>query len=211
MRTSKADFYLSLDDDAWFLTGDEIAAAVEHLEGHPTVGAVAFDIVDPEHPQVTPRSEYRPTHMFIGCGHLVRLSAVRESGYYVPSPGLYGSEEKDLSLRLLDRNWEVHRLPGVHVWHDKTSIARDLPAQHRSGVCNDLTFALRRCPFPLILGILPMKLLNHLRFSIDHKLLKPCIGGISLFFSHFPPVWGSREPVRARTFAEFTRCAREIL
>jgi GT2 family glycosyltransferase len=212
MRTTKADFFLSLDDDAWFLSGDEIALAVAHLEAHPTVAAVAFDILDADHErQPAPRSEYRPTHMFVGCGHLLRLQAVRESGYYVPSPGLYGSEEKDLSLRLLDSNWEVHALPGVHVWHDKTSVARDLSAQHRSGVCNDLAFALRRCPFPLILGILPIKLLSHLRFSIGHKLLKPCLEGISLFFGHFPPVWGSRKPVRAGTFTEFARRSREAL
>jgi GT2 family glycosyltransferase len=210
MRTAKTDYYISLDDDAWFLNGDEIALAVEHLEAHPKVAAVAFDIVDPDHAQVTPRSGYRPTHMFIGCGHVIRLSAARESGYYVHGPGPYGSEEKDLCLRLLDRNWEVHLLPGIHVWHDKTSVARDLPAQHRSGVCNDLTFALRRCPFPLILGILPIKLLSHLWFSAGHRLLKSCLAGISLFCSHSLHVWGSREPVRAETFAEFMRRSRGV-
>jgi GT2 family glycosyltransferase len=211
MRNTQADFYLSLDDDAWFVKGDEIAAAVDHLEAHPTVAAVAFDILDPDHPKAVSRSAYRPTHMFIGCGHVVRLSAVREAGYYVPGPGLYGSEEKDLCLRLLDRNWEVHLLPGTHVWHDRTSVARNLPDQHRSGVCNDLAFALRRCPFPLILGVLPVKLLNHISFAVGHRLLKSCVGGISLFFRHSSPVWGSREPVRAATFTEFMRRSREVL
>src|SRR5579862_8430086 len=32
MRESNADFYLSLDDDAWFINGDEIGDAVQHME-----------------------------------------------------------------------------------------------------------------------------------------------------------------------------------
>jgi glycosyltransferase involved in cell wall biosynthesis len=111
MRNADADYYLSLDDDAWFMDGDEIAAAIEHLENRPRVAAVAFDILSPDRREAVPRSAARLAPMFIGCGHVVRMSAVRESGFYTPSPGSYGSEEKDLCLRLLDHDWEVHLLP----------------------------------------------------------------------------------------------------
>ncbi|MCU1302813.1 MAG: hypothetical protein JWQ87_3097 [Candidatus Sulfotelmatobacter sp.] len=205
MRDSDADFYLSLDDDAWFINEDEISLAVQHMETNPKVAAVAFHILSPDRGKVTPRSEPRPTHMFIGCGHILRISAVRDCGLYLPAPGYYGSEEIDLCVRLLDRNWEIHFLPGVHIWHDKTNIARDISAQHRSGVCNDLTFAARRCPFPLVLGIMPLKLINQLRFSARNRLLKSCFEGVGLFFTHAMNIWGSREPVRASTFVEFIR------
>lgn len=205
MRGTDADFYLSLDDDAWFINGDEISIAVQHLEMNPRVAAAAFDILSPDRQEASPRSEPGPTHIFIGCGHVLRMSAVRECGFYVPGPGLYGSEEVDLCLRLLDRNWEIHFLPGVHVWHDKTAVARDIAAQHSSGVCNDLAFAARRCPFPLVLGIIPVKLINHLRFSAGNHLLKSCLAGFGLFFSGALDVWRSREPVHARTFVEFMR------
>jgi GT2 family glycosyltransferase len=210
MREGSADFYLSLDDDAWFINEDEISIAVQHMEMNPKVAAVAFDILSPDREKPTLRSEPRPTHVFIGCGHILRISAVRESGFYVPSPGYYGSEETDLCLRLLDRNWEIHFLPGVHIWHDKSSVARDIPAQHRSGVCNDLVFAARRCPFPLVLGIIPVKLINHLRFSARNHLLKSCLAGLGLFFSRVPDVLKSREPVRASTFVEFIRRSRKL-
>jgi hypothetical protein len=205
MRDDDADFYLSLDDDAWFINEDEISIAVQHMEMNPKVAAVAFDILSPDRKKATLRSEPRPTHMFIGCGHILRISAVRECGFYVPGPGFYGSEEMDLCIRLLDRNWEIHLLPGVHIWHDKTTVARDIPAQHRSGVCNDLAFAARRCPFPLVLGIMPIKLINHVRFSARNHLLKPCLAGLGLFFSRVLDVLNSREPVRASTFVEFIR------
>ena len=125
MRDSDADFYVSLDDDAWFIDGDEISIAVQHMEMNPRVAAVAFDILSPDCEKPSPRSEPWPTHMFIGCGHILRTSAVRECGFYAPAPGPYGSEEIDLCIRLLDRNWEIHFLPGVHIWHDKTTAARD--------------------------------------------------------------------------------------
>jgi GT2 family glycosyltransferase len=205
MRDEDAGFYLSLDDDAWFLNGDEISIAVQHMEMNPKVAAVAFDILSPNPEKASPRSEPRPTHMFVGCGHILRISAVRECGFYVPGPGFYGSEEMDLCIRFLDRNWEIHFLPGVHIWHDKTTVARDLPAQYRSSVCNDLAFAARRCPFPLVLGIIPIKLINHVRFSARNHLLKPYLAGLGLFFCRALEVLKGREPVRASTFVEFIR------
>lgn len=208
MRAASADYYLSLDDDAWFMDGDEIAVAIEYLEANPRVAAAAFDILSPDRPRPADRSVPRPIHMFIGCGHLVRMSAVREVGFYEPGPGLYGSEEKDLCLRFLDRHWDVHLLPGVHVWHERTAVARDAPDQHRSGVCNDLVFGMRRCPFPLLVAVFPIKVVNHLLFACRHQLLRSCLQGLGLFLRHSGAVWKSRDPVRARTFKEFVRRSR---
>ena len=209
MREDDADFYLSLDDDAWFINEDEISIAVHHMQVNPKVAAVAFDILSQDRKKPNSRAEPLPTHMFIGCGHILRISAVRECGFYVPGPGYYGSEETDLCIRLLDRNWEIHFLPGVHIWHDKTTVARDIPAQHRSGVCNDLAFAVRRCPFPLVMGIIPIKLINQLRFSAGNHLLKPCLAGLGLFLHRALDILNSREPVRASTFVGFIRRSRE--
>jgi GT2 family glycosyltransferase len=208
MRAASTEYYLSLDDDAWFIHGDEITVMIEHLEANPRVAAGAFDILSPDRPTPAARSAPRPAHMFIGCGHVVRMSAVRESGFYEPGPGLYGSEEKDLCLKFLDRLWDVHLLPGVHVWHEKTTLGRDAREQHRSGVCNDFVFALRRCPFPLLLVVFPVKFLNQLLFACRHRLLKSCLQGIGLFLRHSSAVWRSRDPVRAKTFIEFVRRSR---
>lgn len=209
MCTPGVDYYVSLDDDAWFVSDDEIAIAIEYLEATPGVAAIAFDILSPDRPNGVSRAKPRPTCMFMGCGHVVRISALSESGFYAPSPGFYGSEEKDLCLRLLDHHWDTHLLPGVHVWHDKTVVARNQEAQHRSGVCNDLTFALRRCPLPLILIVLPAKILSHLRFSVRHGLLHACLGGFGLFLRHALAIWRSRNPVCSGTFGEFLRRSRE--
>ena len=139
---------------------------------------------------------------------MVRLSAVREVGYYVTSPGLYGSEEKDLCVRFLDRRYDVRFLPGVHVWHEWSSIARDLGAQHRSGVCNDLSFAVRRCPWSMIVWLVPGKVCNHVWFAVRHKLLMACLSGLLMFLKAVPRLRRTREAVSGRTFREFLRLSR---
>jgi GT2 family glycosyltransferase len=208
MTETDASFYFSLDDDAWFIRGDEISVGVEVMQTHSDVAALAYDILTLDRPDLVRRGEPVPTHMFIGCGHLLRLSAVREVGYYTPSPGSYGAEEKDLSVQLLDRHYEIMFMPGVHVWHDKSDRARDLEAQHRSGVCNDFVFALRRCPLPMALWLIPGKVISHLRFALTRDLLRPCLKGMAMFCTSLPRVVSTRRPVSSTAFHEYLRRSR---
>jgi GT2 family glycosyltransferase len=208
MRQAGTDYYLSLDDDAWFLQADALAHAVQYLEADQRIAAVAYDILSPDRPDAKSPGTPFYTHMFIGCGHLLRLEAAAAAGYYQAAPGNYGGEEKDLCVRLLDRQYEIIQVPGLHVWHDKTILARDLPAQHRSGVCNDLVFVVRRCPFPLLLFLLPAKIVSHLRFSIRRGLLTPALQGLVLFIRMLPQVLASRQPVSLAAFRTFLRRSR---
>jgi GT2 family glycosyltransferase len=146
--------------------------------------------------------------MFIGCGHMLRLSAVRELGGYSEFPGAYGAEEKDLCLRLIDAGYGIVKLHGVHVWHDKTSSARDLHAQHRSGVCNDLTLALRRVPVGLVAPIVILKTLRHIVFAVRNSLLRACLQGVRDFLLVAIDVWRARRPVRLSSLAEFYALSR---
>jgi len=205
MRETDADLYFSLDDDAWFLNGDEVSRGVAVMNERSEVAALAYDILSPDRPNPIERGAPRKTHMFIGCGHMLRLSTVAGVGYYTPSPGMYGSEEQDLCIRLLDQGSEILFLPGVHVWHDRTMLARDSASQHASGVCNDLSFAFRRSPFPMFFWIVPAKMLSHIRFGVTHDLLKPCLNGIRVFFRRIPELILTRKPVRTAVYKEFRR------
>jgi GT2 family glycosyltransferase len=208
MRNCAEDYFVSLDDDAWFIKGDEISLAAQYLEENRSIGAVAFDILSPDRSQIAERKSPRAAAMFIGCGHMIRLSAAREVGYYEVSPGSYGGEEKDLSLRLIDAGYEIVFLPGVHVWHDKTTIERHTAPQHRSGVCNDLVMTLRRTPLLMLLPALLSKFYRHWLFSFRNQLTKACLDGFRLFLRSFPSVWRSRKPVRTATLLTFVRLTR---
>lgn len=204
MRGTDADYFLCLDDDAWFMRGDELALALAHLQAHPAVAAIAFDILSPDRPDPVERGTPLPVAMYIGCGHVLRLSAVRQAGYYAASPGTYGSEEKDLCLRLADLGLDVVRLPGVHVWHDKAWSDRDYFPIHRSGVCNELTMTVRRCPLPDLLLVLPLKLLSFLWFWIRRpSFFAAGLAGTGQFLRHSLAALRSRAPVRRATFWRF--------
>ena len=209
MRNLAADYFVSLDDDAWFLKGDEIATAVEFLQTHTNVAIAAFDILSPDHRAVQKRSEPRLAPTFIGCGHVARLSAIKRVGGYVPAPGGYGSEEKDLSLRLIDAGYKIMSLPGVHVWHEKTTVARDLFEQHRSGVCNDFAMTLRRTPLAVLPAALGAKFFRHFRFARSHGLEKPFWQGVKLFVQSTSELWQSREPVRLSALQEYLKISRD--
>jgi GT2 family glycosyltransferase len=203
MLTAEEDYYVSLDDDAWFLVGDEIAVAVAYLEAHPEAAAVAFDIVSPDQPDLRPRGIRSSVALFIGCGHVVRLSTVKALGGYAPFPGAYGAEEKDLCLRLIDAGYEIVRFDGVHVWHDKTTTARDLPRQHRSGVCNDMVLTLRRFPGAVLPQMLGWKLISHLRFAVRRGLVRPCLEGLRDFVLASGDALRNRQPVRMASLSRY--------
>jgi len=203
------DYFVSLDDDAWFLQGDELDIALAHFDRDPSLAAIAFDILSPDRPQPRPRGPAQPAATFIGCGHMLRLSAIRAVGDYAPTPGGYGGEEKDLCLRLIDAGRKITLLPGVHVWHDKTMVARDIARQHRSGVCNDLAMAMRRAPLALLPAIVPIKLFRHLSFSWRAGLMKPCLSGLMLLAGSLPLVWRWRKPVRLSTLRAYSAMSRK--
>jgi GT2 family glycosyltransferase len=205
MTNSNADYFVGLDDDAWFLQGDEIEKARAVMETNSQIGAIAFDILSPDRPEQQARNAVEPVSSFIGCGHMLRLSAVKEVGGYEEAPGLYGSEEKDLSLRLMDAGYQIALLRGVHVWHDKTRVEREIAAQHESGVCNDLVMALRRTPALLLPVALLSKFYRHLMFSMRNDLTRPALGGFGRFFKAIPRVLRSRKPVKTSTLRTFMR------
>ena len=146
--------------------------------------------------------------MFIGCGHVLRLSVVKQLGGYSKFPGSYGGEEKDLCLCLIDAGYEITKLTGVHVWHDKTMTARDLADQHASGVCNDLTFTVRRVPIAFLLPMISYKLMSHIVFAFRGGLMRPCIKGIREFGRVLMSTWRGRKPVRISSLKRYQALSR---
>jgi GT2 family glycosyltransferase len=201
------EYFVSLDDDASFVQGDEIEVAVDYLENNKSVAAVTFDILSHDRPNPVPRGERRPRAAFVGCGHVLRLAPIRLVGVYETTPGSWGGEEKDLSLRLMDAGYEIVLLQGVHVWHEKTPFAREFPAQYRSSVCNDLVMTLRRTPTLLVPPALCLKFYQHLMFAWKRGKTRSCWQGFALFVRFMPRVMQSRHPVKFATLCAFMRLA----
>jgi len=200
MQRHEFDYFVSLDDDAWFLNSTALETALARFDANSRLGAIAFDILSPQEPDENPITPPRETFMFIGCGHMLRLSAVAEAGYYVETPGPYGGEERDLAIRLVDLNYLIEFLGGVHVWHDKAWTGRDWFPLHRSGVCNDLALALQRYPREVLWYLLPGKILSYSYYWLRNpRLLKAGLFGLFDFLANGISIWQSRAPVRAAT------------
>ena len=218
LNNKKAKYFVSLDDDAWFLNKDALALAIEYLESHKDVAAIAFDILSPDEGV---ESDYlndikiQPveTNLFIGCGHILNRSIANSLGNFIANPGYYGGEEKDLCIRIIDAGYKIIKLQGLYVWHDKTNLSRDIKKQHRSGVCNDLVFTLRRFPLVVLISALPYKILSHLIFSLRYKkekLFRVAISGILDFFTFLFSGKVLRKPVKLSTWRKFQSFNKKI-
>jgi len=178
---------------------------VNFLQRRPDVAVAGFDVLSPGNERPRERAEPILSPTFIGCGHIVRLAAIRETGGYETTPGGYGGEEKDLSLRLMDAGYKIVSMPGVHVWHEKTLVARNLMEQHRSGVCNDFVMTFRRTPLTVLPLAFLTKFYKHFRFSRTHQLEVPFWEGLRLFLQSIPKLWKSRHPVRLTTLRAYLK------
>ena len=94
MMEAEADVYVSLDDDAWLVDPQPMAEAVRVMERDPKVAAVGFEILSPDQPMPAGNHGPKEARLFIGCGHALRLKAVREAGGYEAMPGVYGGGGK---------------------------------------------------------------------------------------------------------------------
>lgn len=211
MAEPGGDLFCCIDDDAWFLRDDEVGLAVRQFACTPLLAGVAFDILSPDRPDPVDRQPSgRRVMSFVGCGHMLRRSMVVECGNYADLPGPYGSEERDLCIRFMDRGWKVLLLPGVHVWHDKSPSGRDWGRQHRSGTLNDLMFGYLRVPLPDLLYYLPGKAFNLVRWGWKGPGDERWSGLLGLwdFCQCLPRYAGKRRPVSRGTFREFFKAGR---
>lgn len=205
---SDADYFCSLDDDAWFMSDDAIRIALDYMDKNKDVAAVGFEILSPDRNRKsdTDKIEAVETNRYIGCGHILRVSTAKSVGMYIATPGFYGSEEKDLCIRMIDAGYRIVKLKNLFVWHDKTNIARDFKLQHRSGVCNDLAFMWRRTPFIYLVPSFFSKLYKHFIFSARYKkenLIKPYFMGIFDFFRAVIMHRIRRKPVSIKAFKKY--------
>ncbi|WP_461789875.1 glycosyltransferase family 2 protein [Pedobacter sp.] len=208
MQKEGYNYFCSLDDDAWFLENDAIEEAMLYLKSNPDVGALGFDMLSPDAPEKKTKNPYFcETNNFIGCGHIINLKAAKEIGYYTPNPGFYGAEEKDFCIRLIDLGYKIITYKGKYVWHDKTMISRNLSAQHRSGVCNDLVFTYRRAPFLTLIPLILIKIFKHAKFAVNHKptsLISPFKDGFIDFIKWLLKGNTNRKAVSFKAFKRYT-------
>lgn len=203
IQSTNAALYVTLDDDAWFLKGDEISLAVAEFKKDEKLAVVAFDILQKGTRRFNSiqRSAAIPTNVFIGCGAMLKCAAVEEAGNFVAFPVRYGHEEKDLSIRMLDLGYNLVFMPGVHIWHDFTRLERNLESQRKSLITNDLIYQYRRVP---TLYVWPVLINNMIRkLFADDDPVHICAAGIRSFFKALPSQRDNISRVKSSTYLRY--------
>jgi glycosyltransferase involved in cell wall biosynthesis len=118
LNESKADFAISLDDDANFLTENLFEIIESFFNQNPKCGLIAARIYwDKKEPTDKSCLEKNiKVKSFIGCGHVWRMKAWQEIPNYPEWFEFYG-EESFASFQLFKRQWDIHYVPDLLIHH----------------------------------------------------------------------------------------------
>lgn len=118
LNYTQADYAISLDDDAHFITEYPLEAICTYFEANPKCGLIALRIFWGLSTPVSLISSELPERVqgFVGCGHVWRMAAWKSIPNY-PAWFIFYGEENFASYHLFKKKWEVHYLPDVLVHH----------------------------------------------------------------------------------------------
>jgi len=118
LNETKADYAISLDDDAHFVTENPLESIKDHFEQNANCGLLALRIfwglLEPA--SIVSNDKSCQVQGFVGCAHVWRMAAWRKIPNYPVWFVFYG-EENFASYQLFNKKWEVHYLPAVLVNH----------------------------------------------------------------------------------------------
>lgn len=162
-------FIFSLDDDSCFVDPDGPKQAVNYLEAHPHVGALAFPLVNSLTPDDSPQGKPYPCQTYIGCAHLLRKDLFVQLGGY-RHDFVHQCEEPEFCLRLWKAGYEVHAFPNCRVHHWVSSTARDYRRIGFYGARNRIWSHMLHTPTALLPYELARSIGSYAKYSLKTKL-----------------------------------------
>lgn len=135
LNTTKADYAISLDDDAHFVTENSLEIIEKYFTKNKKCGLIAFRLFWGRQLPESIQTNELPQRVkaFVGCGHVWRMKAWNEIPNYPEWFVFYGEEEFG-SYNLLKKNWEIIYHPSVLVQHrvDFKTRKKDSDYQRRT-------------------------------------------------------------------------------
>lgn len=203
-RLAKGDYLVSLDDDSYFLDDNALEKTRELFAHYPNAGALAYDIYDPV-TRSTPLPDRQPdtlTTSFVGCGYAVRRELFLQlSGYR--DFFVYGGEETDFCLRLMNMGFAIIRTEHIRVFHAQSQAARDVPYRHTFAFRNQLCQCLMNEPVGRCFLHLLSLTYKGFVFAIRHNLMASYLRAYPSFFSELPRCLHMRQPLKKETFKHY--------
>jgi GT2 family glycosyltransferase len=170
MSLASSPYVVSLDDDAIWHDTHDLSRFLARLAADERCACVAGRIVDPHTGATDSRLLPAPnkdrllravepmeTPYFYGGAHALRAASVRQVGGY-PERLLYGMEEFDLSLRLVNAGYSIVYDPAIAALHYAASAGSEAVRSTRwtQNALNKSRVAWRLLPmpYPLTIGLI---------------------------------------------------------
>jgi GT2 family glycosyltransferase len=142
LKYASGRFILMLDNDSFPLPG-ALDRIENHFAGNDRLGALGGAIMVQRNPPLFEAGGL--PGVFVGCGVVFRIDAIKEVGGYPRDYGYY-VEEYDVSCRLWQAGWEVAHAGDIPIFHGKVSSGRDMNRILRSLVRNNINLWGRYAP-----------------------------------------------------------------
>jgi GT2 family glycosyltransferase len=131
MSQTKTPFAISLDDDAHFLSDNNVDSIINHFELHGNCAVIGFRILwsKSKYNNISVVEGAQRVRSFVGCGHAWRMEGWRRIRPYPEWFEFYG-EEDFASYELFKNGLEVHYFPDIFVQHRVDVNARKSDADY---------------------------------------------------------------------------------
>jgi glycosyltransferase involved in cell wall biosynthesis len=118
LKKTTALYAISLDDDAHFISDNVLKHIEYYFEKKPNCAVLALRIFWGLEPPSNIESKVQPLRVsgFIGCGHVWRMEAWKDTPEY-PSWFVFYGEEDFAAFQLYKKNWEIWYVPEILVHH----------------------------------------------------------------------------------------------
>jgi glycosyltransferase involved in cell wall biosynthesis len=173
LSQTNAEFAISLDDDAHFITQNPLEIIADYFNQNPVAGLLGCRVF---WSSLTPSStETADVPMrvksFVGCGHVWRMKAWREIPKY-PEWFVFYGEEDFASYQLFKKGWEIHYLPAILVHHRVDIVARKNYQDYSLRLRRSLSSGWKLFFLFYPLHIIPKKLLYSVWIQLKLKVFK---------------------------------------
>lgn len=125
LNLTNANYAISLDDDAHFLTKNPLEIIENHFKNNPKCGVIACRIYwdKKEIEYIKTDENVERVKGFVGCGHIWNMEAWKNISNY-PSWFVFYGEEEYAAFELFKNNWEIYYVPQLFVQHRVSIKAR---------------------------------------------------------------------------------------
>lgn len=212
LRAATTDLVLSLDDDSYPEQPDCILRLKDLFMAAPRLAVAHFPQHTDEYPETLNRVDFgeaRQTGSFANSGACYRRSA------YLSLPGFvhrffHSYEEPDYALQCVASGYLVVYWPEISIRHHYSRVSRNEINTHHRHARNEFLSALIRCPMPVLLLVVPFRILSQLRYAcsrgVDWVIREPlwwwsaikCMGS----------VLRARRPVNIRSYSRWLKLLR---